>query len=156
MRKKSKYRPRDVNPQAHLMAVKGVFKFDEASKKAEMQGIHDAVRAVATQTCEVKDWVALQHAVNMIEQLVIDKVLQDNAAWLTAVQDTVQRLVTERRACRYDELATIREIPEYYAVVVDNLTYAQYENTKVALVKRKLNAYRGQDNLWILPTQAGA
>lgn len=136
-KKKSKYRPKGVNPTAHLVALQGVHKFDVQSRNIELIPLHAAVGKILEHAATKEDWYAVYHAVNMIEQLVRDKVLKDEAGWLKEVQDTMLDLVETRRACRHHEIALLRDVLEYFTLILDTVTFAQYVNAKEAIAKRK-------------------
>ena len=84
------YRPRPVNPEAHLVAIMGVAWLSRDDQTLWALAIDDAVRAVARGQASQAHWREIFDAVNLVEQLVIMRKAQDPHGLVQAAQDACE------------------------------------------------------------------
>lgn len=130
MSARKKYRPRGVNPTAHLMAMMGAARMsntDALTRALRLQGcIEKASRAEA----EVNDWRHVFDCVNIVEELCRLKVARglDLVGRLQEVIADIhdRHRTTGVRSLRALELAALRGFGADYAGIISGVTQQQY------------------------------
>jgi truncated hemoglobin YjbI len=69
-RKRSTYRPRGINPTAHLMAMHGAARLTRDDRTVWALQMYDALDAVAKGKAQRQQWGTIFDAVNLAEELV--------------------------------------------------------------------------------------
>jgi len=129
-RKRSKYRPRGVNPTAHLVAMMGVSWLSRDDQTLWALAIDDAVRAVARGQASQAHWREIFDAVNLVEQLVIMRKAQDPHGLVQAAQDACEAILDRQRAtgvraARASELAALHELRAGWVELMSGITQAE-------------------------------
>lgn len=150
MRKRSRYRPGPVNPQAHLMAMQGTCRFDRTDALLRAERLHLAVEDVAKAQADQAQWRVIFDAVNMTEQWVRHGVVDRAAApHIEALQTTIEAVMdrtraTGRRALRYDELAALRDFAACYVDILCGVTMSDYFKAQEAVERRIRRVLAGE------------
>jgi hypothetical protein len=149
MRKRSTYRPRGINPTAHLVALTGVAllsKDDRTVWALEMRGALDAVReARATR----QQWEVIFHNVNLAEQLVEMRLASDPAGVISDAQDACATIIqrqqtTGTRAARAAELNALRDFESSMIDILANITHAERFRAEERIRSKMRNALTGR------------
>lgn len=129
-RKKSKYRPRGVNPLAHLVALQGCTKLVQDDALMFALPAREAVAAICKGNATEEQWTALFVALAISEQLVRQRVAQDTEGAIVATQTTVLDII-EREAMRGtralypDEVSRLDSFAAEYADLICQVTHAE-------------------------------
>ena len=130
MRKRSKYRPHGVNPEAWKVAMLGsrVLTTDDALKRAEVLrlAVEEACKGQATHM----DWRTIFDCVNVAEQLCKHRVVQGSEA-IDSLQVTIEAIhdrqrITKTRALYPAEMAELRDFAADYADILAGVTNREY------------------------------
>jgi len=140
MRKRSSYRPRNVNPTAHVMAMMGAACLSKDDVIKRGMNLRDAVERASRAQATKDDWRLIFDCINVIEQLARMKVVQGLDV-LEALQATVLQIMDRQRsagikALRSSELADLRGFAADYATVLSGVTQQQYMNAQRAVEDR--------------------
>jgi hypothetical protein len=129
--KRSKaYRPRGVNPTAHLVAMMGVSWLSRDDQTLWALAIDDAVRAVAQGQASQAHWREIFDAVNLVEELVRMRKAQDPHGLVQAAQDACEAILDRQRAtgvraARASELAALHELRAGWVELMSGITQAE-------------------------------
>ena len=130
MRKRSRYRPRGVNPTAHLMAMHGaalLSRDDRTIWALEMRAALDAVREGRA---TVTQWGVIFDSVNLAEELCRMGLASDPEGVISATQAVCAEVIrrqqaTGTRAIRAAELAALRDLEAAAIDILATVTHAE-------------------------------
>jgi hypothetical protein len=130
MRKRSAYRPRGINPTAHLVAIHGaalLSKDDRTVWALQMRGALDAVREARASKAH---WDTIFDSVNLAEELVRARLASDPSRVISDAQqacaDIIQRMqTTGTRAARSGELAALWDLEAAMIDILAGITHAE-------------------------------
>jgi uncharacterized protein (UPF0147 family) len=147
-RKRSKYRPRGVNPTAHLVAIQGVAWLSRDDQTLWALAIDDAVRAVARGQASQAHWREIFDAVNLVEQLVIMRKAHDPGRIVQAAQDACEAILDRQRAtgvraARASELAALHQLRAGWVELMSGITQAERFAAGEAVAHRVRRALAG-------------
>lgn len=141
------YRPRGVNPTAHLMAMKGAALLTLTDRIRWQAELADALAAVRTGKAGRPQWAALFDAINLVEELCRMGLAMDTAdvvpraqAAVCASQDRLK--ATGVRAARAAELQALGDLVAAFADLMEGITHAQRfeaEERVAARIRRVLS-----------------
>ncbi len=153
MRKRSKYRPKGVRLDC-MGYVKAGFQPVRAAPKNEVISItnYSSLDAICFGKGTKEDVLALIHAVNLAEALVLMDVGTDYKdeirAGSNAVQELSKRYIqTQKVVFKADEMQSVRRLLEIHEAQLDAITVAEIEKANALVVKevksgRAINVYR--------------
>lgn len=129
-RKRSRYRPRGVNPSAHLVALQGCMKLSKDDALRFSLPAREAVAAVCKGAATNDHWTALFVALAVSEQLVRHRVAQDADGALAdtqaAVLDIIEREATrDTRALYPAEMQRLDAFAADYADLICQVTHSE-------------------------------
>lgn len=142
MRKRSKYRPRGVNPQAHLMALQGACKLALDDQVLQGQRVALALDVISRGQGTEADWREVFDAVNVAEELVRMRLVPREAMeTILAVQTVVVTILdrqraTGTRALRAAELTALRAFAADWAGLVGEITHQELFRAQMAVAAR--------------------
>lgn len=144
------YRPRPVNPEAHLVAIQGVSWLSQDDQVKWALDIDDAVRAVARGQASQAHWREIFDAVNLVEQLVIMRKAQDPHGLVQAAQDACEAILDRQRAtgvraARASELAALHELRAGWVELMSGITQAERFAAGEAVQHRVRRALAGAE-----------
>jgi hypothetical protein len=147
-RKRSKYRPRGVNPTAHLVAIQGVSWLSRDDQTLWALAIDDAVRAVARGQASQAHWREIFDAVNLVEELVRMRKAHDPHGLVQAAQDACEAILDRQRAtgvraARASELAALHELRAGWVELMSGITQAERFAAGEAVAHRVRRALAG-------------
>lgn len=130
MRKRSAYRPRGVNPAAHLVAMQGACRLsldDRTVWALQLAGAIDAVRRA--QAAEA-DWRCIFDCVNLVEEFVRMRLARDDGGVVERAQEACVAILdrqraTGTRAARAAELQALAALQEAWIFLLENVTHAE-------------------------------
>jgi len=130
MKKRSKYRPKGVNPAAHIMAIMGAARMSVTDALIRAEAVKLEVESACAGSATVADWRGIFDAVNMAEQLVRMKVA-DGLEAIEALQAMVEAIMdrqrdTGTRALHKAERDALRDFAADYAGLLSGVTQQQY------------------------------
>ena len=150
-RKRSKsYRPRGVNPTAHLVAIQGACLLSLDDRTRWALTLDAAIQAVRTGTATEADWRTLFDGVNLVEQLVLMRLARDPAGVVWAAQDACTAIIDRQRtsgvrAARAAELGALADLRAAWVTLMDGITHAQRFAADEAVARRVRRALAGVD-----------
>jgi hypothetical protein len=147
-RKRSKYRPRGVNPTAHLVAIMGVSWLSRDDQTLWALAIDDAVRAVARGQASQAHWREIFDAVNLVEELVRMRKAHDPGRIVQAAQDACEAILDRQRAtgvraARASELAALHALRAGWVELMSGITQAERFQAGEAVAHRVRPALAG-------------
>jgi hypothetical protein len=142
------YRPRGVNPTAHLVAMMGVSWLSRDDQTLWALAIDDAVRAVARGQASQAHWREIFDAVNLVEELVRMRKAQDPHGLVQAAQDACEAILDRQRAtgvraARASELAALHELRAGWVELMSGITQAERFAAGEAVAHRVRRALAG-------------
>lgn len=130
MRKRSAYRPKGVNPQAHLLAMMGAARMstDDVLKRAN--ALHLQVEEACGGRATLADWRGIFDAVNVAEQWMKMRVAAGLDV-IEALQLLIESIMDRQRASgskalHDNEKAALRDFAADYAGLLSGVTQQQY------------------------------
>ena len=149
-RKRSRYRPRPVNPEAHLVAIQGASLLSLDDRARWALTLDAAIQAVRTGTATEADWRTLFDAVNLVEQLVLMRLARDPAGLVQAAQDACTAIIDRQRtsgvrAARAAELGALADMRAAWVTLMDGITHAQRFAADEAVARRVRRALAGAE-----------
>lgn len=130
MRKRSKYRPKGVNPLAYKMAMQGACCLSAEDAVIRASRVALAVDDISKGKGTVEQWRQVFDAVNMAEAWMRAKVA-DGLDAVQEAQDVVETILDRQRdtgskALYPHELATLRGFAADYAGLLSGVTHQEY------------------------------
>ena len=130
MRKRSTYRPRGVNPTAHLMAIHGAALLSKDDRTIWALQMREALDAVREARATRQHWDTIFDAVNLAEELVRMRLASDPSGVIRdakqACADIIQRMqTTGTRAARAGELAALWDLEAAMIDILAGITHAE-------------------------------
>jgi hypothetical protein len=149
-RKRSKYRPRGINPTAHLVAIMGVSWLSRDDQTLWALAIDDAVRAVARGQASQAHWREIFDAVNLVEELVRMRKAHDPGRIVQAAQDACEAILDRQRAtgvraARAAELAALQALRAGWVELMSGITQAERFAAGEAVQHRVRRALAGAE-----------
>jgi len=147
-RKRSKYRPRGVNPEAHLVAIQGACLLSLEDRSLWAAALEGAIQAVRTATATQADWCTLFDGVNLVEQLVRMRLARDPDGLVQAAQEACTAILDRQRAsgvraARAAELGALSDLRAAWVELMDCVTHAQRFAADQAVAHRVRRALAG-------------
>ena len=130
MRKRSSYRPKGINPQAHMMAMMGAARLTTTDVLLRAERVRMAVDEACRGSATNDDWLQIFDAVNMAEQLIRAKLAAGRDA-VDELQETIVEIMdrqrgTPSRALHQAEKSALRDFAADYAGLLSGVTQQQY------------------------------
>jgi hypothetical protein len=130
MRKRSRYRPRGINPQAHVMAMQGAALLSLADRERWALQLLLALDDVRRGQAGEQAWTEIFNTINLAEALVLQRVARDPQGTVRAAQDACVAILerqrtTGTRAARAGELAALRELQAAWVDLLDGITHSE-------------------------------
>lgn len=155
MKKRSKYRPKPVNTQAHLLAMLGAAKISATDALKRAAPVALAVEDVAKGRATTDSWRDIFDAVNIAEELIRAKVaagsIEDVQRVMVAILDRAR--ATGVKAARASELAELRGFAADYATILSGATNQQFAlaaNAVSERIRRVMSSKRLPDDLVVV------
>lgn len=130
MRKRSAYRPKGVNPTAHLVAMMGACRLSTTDALLRAERVRLAVDDACTGRADAPAWRVIFDGVNMAEQLIRMKSAAGRDV-VESLQDTIAVIVDREReqgtkALHAAEVAALRGFAADYAGLLCGVTQREY------------------------------
>lgn len=130
MRKRSAYRPKGVNPQAHLLAMMGAACLSRDDVLIRASRLRLAVDQACIGQATAADWRLIFDAVNMAEELIRMKLCAGREV-VEGLQEAIEAIhnrqrATGTRALHQAERATLLNFAADYAGILSGVTQQQY------------------------------
>lgn len=147
-RKRSRYRPRPINPMAHQMAMMGAALISQDDQTVWALQIDDAVVAVGRGQATAQQWRTIFESVNLIEQLVRMRKASDPDGVVQAAQDACLAILdrqreTGKRAVRASELTALHELRAAWVTLMSGITQSERFQAGEAVERRIRAALAG-------------
>lgn len=129
-RKRSSYRPKGVNPTAHVMAMMGAACLSRSDVLLRAERVRFAVDQAGLGQATQADWRQVFDAVNMVEQFIRMKVcagrdvVEGLQGAIEAIHDRQRAMGT--RALYQAERAALQDFAADYAGILSGVTQQQY------------------------------
>jgi hypothetical protein len=129
-RKRSRYRPRGINPQAHVMAMQGAALLSLADRERWALQLLLALDDVRRGQAGEQAWTEIFNTINLAEALVLQRVARDPQGTVRAAQDACVAILerqrtTGTRAARAGELAALRELQAAWVDLLGGITHSE-------------------------------
>lgn len=133
------YRPRGVNPQAHVAALTGAALLSLDDRTVWALELDDAITSVGRGQATLEQWDAIFAAAALAEQLVIDRLAKDPRGVIKAAHQACVDILTRTgtRAVRASELAALRDLQASWVDLLANLTHSQKFQAEERIAMRK-------------------
>ena len=130
MRKRSSYRPKGVNPTAHIMAMMGAARLTTTDVLIRAERVHLAVAQACIGAATNDDWLQVFDAINIAEQLIRVKLAAGRDV-VAGLQDMIVAILdrqrgTPSRALHLDEKCALRDFSADYVGLLSGVTQQQY------------------------------
>lgn len=140
MRKRSSYRPKGVNPTAHLMAMMGAACLSTSDVLIRAERVRLAIDQACIGQATPTDWRQVFDAVNMAEQLIRMKVAAGREV-VEGLQETIEAIhdrqrATGTRALHQAERDMLKDFAADYAAILSGVTQQQYMNAQRGVEER--------------------
>jgi hypothetical protein len=147
-RKRSRYRPRNVNPQAHLMAMQGAALLSQADRERWALQLLLALDDVRRGQAGEQAWTEIFNAINVADALVLQRVARDPQGTVRAAQDACVAILerqrtTGTRAAWAGELAALRELQAAWVDLLDGITHSERFAAEELVQRRTASAQAG-------------
>ena len=129
-RKRSTYRPRGINPTAHLVAIAGAALLSRDDRTVWALQMYDALDAVARGKAQRQQWGVIFDSVNLAEELTRMGLASDPDGVIREAQDACAEIIrrqqaTGTRAVRAGELAALRCLEAAMIDILATVTHAE-------------------------------
>lgn len=130
MKKRKAYRPKPVNPLAHMAAIVGTRPLERDDILRFVAPIDAAVEAAREARAGRDEWRAVFGAINVIEELILMGVAQDEHGAIEDMQRAVvsaldRAKATGIKALKADELSLLVELRATYTDLLCGITHRQ-------------------------------
>jgi hypothetical protein len=148
-RKRSSYRPRGVNPTAHLMAITGAALLTRDDRTVWALQMHDALEAVARGKAQRTHWGTIFDSVNLAEELVRVRLASDPDGVIRDAQAACAEIIrrqqaTGTRAVRAGELAALRCLEVAMIDILAAVTHSERFRAEERIRARTREAQAGR------------
>lgn len=148
-RKRSSYRPRGVNPTAHLMAITGAALLTRDDRTVWALQMHDALEAVARGKAQRTHWGTIFDSVNLAEELVRVRLASDPSGVIRDAQAACAEIIrrqqaTGTRAVRAGELAALRCLEVAMIDILAAVTHSERFRAEERIRARTREAQAGR------------
>lgn len=131
MSKRKAYRPKHVNPQSWLIAMKGACKLTLTEQLTRAARVRASVEELGKDAANIGAWRDVFDATNMIEALAHIGLVRDASDFLAEHQDNIVAALDRQRetgsnVLRPVELQLLRDLASTWAEVLAEVTCAQY------------------------------
>lgn len=145
MRKRSSYRPRGVNPKAHMMAMQGAMKLGRDDQLIMAGRVSGAVEAAGQGLATQEQWGHIFDALNMIEALAHLGLVQDSAEFVQAHQTNIVQVLGRKKSTgsatlRAEELKQLQDLSGTWAQVLAVVTHSEYFQAQERVIRKTVNA----------------
>lgn len=129
-RKRSRYRPRGINPTAHLVALQGCMLLHKDDAIDFASQVREAVTAITRGQGTEAHWAILFAAIAVAEQLARRRLVEDADGALADVQRTVQDIIKRQaergtRALYPAEIACLDGFAADYSDILCKVTHSE-------------------------------
>ena len=130
MRKRSTYRPRGVNPAAHLMAMQGAARLSLDDRTVWALQLDGAIQSVRVARAAESDWRCIFDAVNLVEEFCRMRLARDEGGLVERAQEACVAILdrqraTGTRAARAAELQALQALQEAWIDLLASVTHAE-------------------------------
>ena len=148
-RKRSSYRPRGVNPTAHLVAITGAALLSRDDRTVWALQMYDALDAVAKGKAQRQQWGVIFDAVNLAEELTRMGLASDPDGVIRDAQDACAEIIrrqqaTGTRAVRAGELAALRCLEVSMIDILAAVTHSERLRAEERIRARTREAQAGR------------
>lgn len=144
-RKRSSYRPKRVNLQAHLLAIQGACCLSKDDALARAWAVSLAVADIAKGVHSVQSLKAICYAVNMAEAFCDAGLCKDESHLITDTERTVAKVVERGQdAPTPEELAMLVDFAANYGDIVSRVTHQEYFAAEQLVLSRVRRALAGE------------
>lgn len=134
-----RYRPRGVNPTAHLVAILGAALLSLDDRTVWAMELDDAITNVGRAQATEEQWEVVFNAVALAEQLVLDRLALDAGGVIAAAQEACRAILTRSgtRAVKSTELAALRALQEDWIDLLAGLSHSQKFQAEERIAARR-------------------
>ena len=148
MRKRSSYRPKGINPNAHIMAMMGAAALSTTDVLLRAERVSLSVRQACIGQATAADWRQIFDAVNMAEQFIRMKLAAGREV-VEGLQDLIEAIHDRQRdtgtkALRQAEKEMLQDFAADYACILSGVTQQQHMLAQRAVEDRVRRILSGE------------
>ena len=148
MKKRSRYRPKPINPQAHLVAMMGVRLLSPDDQIKRALALREATDAICRGMGTIEQWRHVFDSINMAEQWIRMK-LASGYEEIERLQQTVSEIMdrqkqTGTKALKSDERQALDEFAATYATLLASVTKREYFQAQEGVESRVRRILAGE------------
>lgn len=145
MSKRKAYRPKQVNPMAHVVAFQGSHILSKPDQLKQALNLATAVSNISKTGGLKEDWLIVFDVVNMVNVMDDEgRVIQGAAEFVGRCQDVAEAAMDRRKAgtaaLKAAELQTLRELQTLWAEILGGMTYSDWARCTKAVALRVASA----------------
>lgn len=156
MKKRSAYKPRNINPKAHLVALMGVQFMSPMDQMSRVIGLNAAIHNVIRAHQLQEAWCVVVDAVNTIEQLLkMPSVAKGGEDYIRHINGAVSAIlhryqIKNTPALYPGEVNTLHELGELWQELLTVVTHAEFFKAEEAVVRHVMTC-RNAIDVTVLP-----
>lgn len=140
-RKRSAYRPRHVNVESYMLAIRGAHKLDTKDQLVRAVPVHAAVESLIACKGVENDWRLVFDALNMIEALAKVGLVRDAREFVGEQGDSIVNALDRHRATRSNvlrpvECQLLRDLAATWAEVLAVVTCSEYFDAEQRVARK--------------------
>lgn len=147
---KKKYVPLEVKQAREEARLKAQRYMTVEERLARIVPIRDAVEAVSMGKAGGEEWTLILFTYNMLNAFTKKNLLKDEG-WLGFAADKIEAVLRRDTACRYDELAALREMVEVFGLALEGVHSGLYERVSVEVYHEMLHPDKNDPEVRALP-----
>lgn len=140
---RKRYRPRGINPTAHLVAMHGaaLLTLDDRTVWAAL--LDDAITAVGRAQATEDQWEVIFNASALAEQLVLDRLASDEGGVIAAAKEACRAILTRpgTRAVRAPELAALRALQADWIDMLSGISHSEKFHAEMRIEARRQSTH---------------
>lgn len=131
MSQRKKYRPKQVNPTAHIQALHGVYILSKPDQLKQAMNLSASIDAISKNGGLKEDWMNVFDVINMVAVTNDEAKLMTGAdEFIERCQDVCYEAMGRRKSgvqsLRASELQALRELQTLWADLLGTMTYADW------------------------------
>lgn len=149
MSKRKAYRPKHVNPQSWLIAMKGACKLTLTEQLTRSAKVRASVEELCASRGQLSTWGDIFDTINLIEAMEHVGVIKDAREFVEAHQQNLVEVMDRHRATgsnvlRPVECALLRDLAATWAEVLAEVTCSQYFQAEERVRRKVAAVLRGK------------
>lgn len=148
MRKRSRYRPKGVNAQAHMVAIVGAGRLSKTDQLTRLAKLDAAVVSILRTGGQIDDWREVFDTLNMVEAFAgMPAVMRHARPFVQSTQEAIvsaldRQKATGAKALKADEAQHLRDLQGVWAELLAVVSMQQYYQAEQRVRRRIVQVLR--------------